>query len=281
MKFKELSLKQTISDISSSPQYCKDSKYIYWTAVTTPWRGKRVVQIALKYLNTNTNILDVGSSQGLTLGYLAQVFPKIEGIDIDQKAIVVASQRLKLLGLKTRISYYTGDKLPFKSKSFGGIISTEVFEHVENRQKYIKELSRVLKPNGILIISSPNKLYPIECEFHLPFLSYLPKKLADVYVRISGRGSSYDHVNHPTYSTFRNTIEEYFNTEDITLEVIKDYKKYYLDRERGIVVSLAAKFLTTIEEIEQTPFSIIARTLKILFLNISAGWFLVGKKKNL
>jgi len=40
----------------------------------------------LEYFDKKDKILDVGSSQGLTIGYTAQVFPNIEGIDIDKKA---------------------------------------------------------------------------------------------------------------------------------------------------------------------------------------------------
>lgn len=279
MKYLELSLKETISDISSSYQYCNDPEYIYWTAITTPWRAKRVIQILLSYFKTDAKILDVGSSQGLTLGYLAQVFPDIQGIDVDQEAIQTALQRLKRLGLKNKISHYNGDKLPFKNESFDGIIATEVFEHVDNRDKFIKELARVLKPEGVLVISSPNKLYPIECEFHLPFLSYLPKKAADMYVRLSGRGLSYDHINHPTYNSFCNSVGRHFTIKDITLDMIRNYNKYYLDQERGSIVRFASQFLTFLDIIEKSPFGMTARYLKLLFVNVSAGWFLVGKKK--
>jgi len=61
--------------------------------------------------------------------------------------------------------------------------------NVDNRDEFVKELHRALKPKGKLIISAPNKLYPMECEFHLLFLSYLPKSLADIYVRLSGKGN--------------------------------------------------------------------------------------------
>jgi len=50
----------------------------------------------------------------------------------------------------------------------------------------------------------------MECEFHLLFLSYLPKSLADIYVRLSGKGKSYDGINHPTYDQFKKTLSKYF-----------------------------------------------------------------------
>jgi len=78
MKFKELSLEENIADIKSTAQYCYDEKYICWTAITTPTRAKRATAIMLEYFDKKDKILDVGSSQGLTIGYTAQVFPNIE-----------------------------------------------------------------------------------------------------------------------------------------------------------------------------------------------------------
>lgn len=46
--------------------------------------------------------------------------------------------------------------LPFKAKSFSGAISLEVIEHLINHELFLKEIYRILKPSGWLIISTPN-----------------------------------------------------------------------------------------------------------------------------
>lgn len=278
MKYHELTIEETISDITSSYQYCSDPNYIRWTAVTTPWRAKRVSNIMMDYFDKKAEILDVGSSNGLTISYTAQVFKNIQGIDIDENANKIARKRLKKLGLKTKISHYDGENLPFDDELFDGIVSTEVFEHVENRQLFIKELSRVLKPNGILIISSPNKLYPIDCEFHLPFLSYLPKKLADFYVKLSEKGLSYNGVSQPTYKEFKACVNQFFSSRDITFDLIKQNKKYFLNKERGNTVMIAASILKFLDKFDKTPLNPHLKFFKKMLLNMSAGWFLICKK---
>ena len=281
IKFRELSLEETIKDIRSSPQYCWDENYIHWTAKTTPTRGKRATQLLLDNFDKNDKILDVGYSQGLTIGYTGQVFPNLEGIDIDPAAQKTAQKRLNKLALKTILRIYDGKKLPYKDGSFDGIISTEVFEHVNNRDAFIKELHRVLKPGGKLVITAPNKLFPIECEFHLPFLSYLPKKLANIYVKISGKGKSYDSIDHPLYIDFIGTLKKYFITKDITLDVISQYEKYQLEDERGVIIRLVASIINILNNLNKTPASFIINIINFLLLNVSAGWICIcTKRKN-
>lgn len=62
-------------------------------------------------------------------------------------------------------------QLPFKDSSFDVIVSFETFEHLENLEKFLKEIHRILRQNGILICSTPNKKWSqrvgIENKFHL------------------------------------------------------------------------------------------------------------------
>lgn len=276
MKFNEISFKETIEDIKSSPQYCRDKNYIVWTAKTTPPRGKRITRLLLDYFEKDANILDVGSSQALTFGYLAQAFPTAIGVDTDRKAIKTGNRRLNKLKLRNKIIWYDGKKLPFESSSFDGIVASEVFEHVDNQDGFVKELSRVLKKNGKLIITAPNKFYPIECEFHLPFLSYLPKNIADCYVRFSKKGTSYDHINHPTYRRFSEIVGRYFRYKDITFEIVKNYKKYYLDKERGQIAIAVSNIIKFIEKI---PLKSISDPVIKIFTHLSPGWVFVCTKK--
>lgn len=48
--------------------------------------------------------------------------------------------------------------LPFRSASFDGVDMVEVIEHIENQSQLVREISRVLKPGGVLLVSTPNVL---------------------------------------------------------------------------------------------------------------------------
>lgn len=59
--------------------------------------------------------------------------------------------------------------LPFQSASFDGVDLVEVIEHIENQPQLVREINRVLKPGGMLLVSTPNVLNVMsDCDFCLP-----------------------------------------------------------------------------------------------------------------
>ncbi|GAI07822.1 unnamed protein product, partial [marine sediment metagenome] len=76
------------------------------------------------------------------------------GIDISEKAIKKSKERYP------RFEYFVADatNLPFPENSFDYVICSEVIEHIPEDEKAISEVKRVLKNNGIFIITTPNWL---------------------------------------------------------------------------------------------------------------------------
>ncbi len=107
-------------------------------------------------------ILDVGCGDGFYLHLLFNLKVKnlkLVGVDIDKNAL--KSARKNLRGKK--VKFIQADLLkglPFKSGSFDKIIMSEVCEHLENDIKGLKEVKRVLKKGGTLVITVPNHNYP-------------------------------------------------------------------------------------------------------------------------
>lgn len=112
-------------------------------------RGKFNAIISLIDKEPN-NILDVGCASGWFLYKIASRYPKAKctGIDIYKKAIDYGKKRYKSLNL----IYADAHNVPFPDNSFNAVICTEVLEHVVDPGKIIREIKRVLKPEGIAII---------------------------------------------------------------------------------------------------------------------------------
>lgn len=122
-------------------------------------RARRIIEETNP--QTGEAIIDLGCGTGYYL-YLLSNLPlnlKLTGFDNDKKALEEA--RLLLFNNES-INFIMGDmhKMPFKDKSFDKIVMSEVLEHVENDEQALKEVYRILKPNGILVISVPSINYP-------------------------------------------------------------------------------------------------------------------------
>ncbi len=66
--------------------------------------------------------------------------------------------------------------IPFDDESFDAVTSNQVFEHVENLDVVLKEISRVLKPGGKLLAVFPDKALWREGHCGIPFLHWFPKR---------------------------------------------------------------------------------------------------------
>lgn len=122
-------------------------------------RAKRIIE----ELNPQDGdkILDVGCGNGYYLYILVNLGLKIDltGVDFDKRALESAKDNLK--GKKVGLLH--GDLmegLPFKSSSFDKAVMSEVVEHLLNNVKGLKEVRRILKNDGILVLSVPNANYP-------------------------------------------------------------------------------------------------------------------------
>lgn len=260
--------------------YSKDPNWVDWFVKVAPLKIERTLKILLQYKNSDAKILDYGCGIGFNIYYYAKIFPRVYGIDNDKLSVEIARRQLKKLGCNKRILHYNGKKLPFKNSTFDIVTANDVWEHVDDPRLMLKEIYRVLKKDGILFIHNPNKLWPIETHYKLPFLSYLPARVANWYVRITGRADRYDDIHLPTYVEFKKSLEEFFKTYDISFDLIKQYKKNKLQKERGIMVPVAGTFLQLIEPLERLPMLYTLYSAFIELLNrLSTGWVFIAWPK--
>ena len=101
-------------------------------------------------------ILDLGCGSGRHLVYLAKHNFNVYGIDIAKSGIKIAKDWLKEEGVKVNLKI--GDiykRLPYPDDFFDAIISTQTLHHarIEKIRRLIKEMERILKPNGLIFVT--------------------------------------------------------------------------------------------------------------------------------
>jgi ubiquinone/menaquinone biosynthesis C-methylase UbiE len=113
-------------------------------------------------------VLDIASGEGYGSNLLAQNATKVVGVDIDASAVDRASKKYN----KSNLIFKQGSAslIPSEEKIFDVVVSFETLEHHDKHEEMMAEIKRVLKPNGICIISTPDKLiYSDKKNYKNPF----------------------------------------------------------------------------------------------------------------
>ena len=105
----------------------------------------------------NKIVLDIASGEGYGSFVLAKNADFVYGVDISEEAITYAKKNYRKDNLEFRVG--NTSKIPLDSNSVDIVVSFETIEHHDQHDEMMKEIKRVLKKDGKLIISSPNKKY--------------------------------------------------------------------------------------------------------------------------
>jgi len=104
----------------------------------------------------NTRTLDAACGEGYGSALLALSAASVEGVDVSEQAIGHAKERYgHLPGLNFQVADCT--RLPYADDEFDRVVSFETLEHLAEQDQLLAEFRRVLKPDGFLLLSSPDK----------------------------------------------------------------------------------------------------------------------------
>jgi 2-polyprenyl-3-methyl-5-hydroxy-6-metoxy-1,4-benzoquinol methylase/glycosyltransferase involved in cell wall biosynthesis len=135
----------------------------------------------------NKRVLDLACGEGYGSYLLAKTAKSVAGIDIDNNSIKHARNKYIKQNLEFRVGSIT--EIPIDGERlFDVAICFEALEHIEDHQKLLSEVKRLLTPDGVFIVSTPNKtVYSDEPQFNNPF-----------------------HVHELYFDEFRELLEKYF-----------------------------------------------------------------------
>jgi glycosyltransferase involved in cell wall biosynthesis/SAM-dependent methyltransferase len=105
-------------------------------------------------------VLDVACGEGYGSRLLAETAARVLGVDTDPEAVRDAASRYPRPNLEFRTG--TVERLPLEGEHLLDlVVSFETIEHVwaEQQRTFLGEVRRVLKPGGVLLVSTPNKLF--------------------------------------------------------------------------------------------------------------------------
>lgn len=158
-----------------------------------PWTGERLVTYVENYtmiehlhrysmlmdLAKDKVVLDIASGEGYGSNLLSNVATFTYGVDIDEESIKHANTKYQ----KKNLIYKQGsaDQIPLENASVDLVVSFETLEHHDKHEEMLFEIKRILKPGGVLVMSTPEKVIPENNPFHVKELTN--KEFQDLIAR--------------------------------------------------------------------------------------------------
>ncbi|GAB2870651.1 class I SAM-dependent methyltransferase [Nocardioides pacificus] len=132
--------------------------------------------------------LDIGCSTGFTVDTLRAAGCEVVGLDIDVPGLAHAATEF---GAHASFLCADGAALPLADRSVDIVVFNHIYEHVVDADRVMAEIRRVLADDGVVYLGLGNRWGVVEPHYRLPFLSWLPPRVADRYVALSGRADDY------------------------------------------------------------------------------------------
>jgi 2-polyprenyl-3-methyl-5-hydroxy-6-metoxy-1,4-benzoquinol methylase len=146
-------------------------------------------------------ILDVGCAGGGLSKMLSDLGFTVHAIDVLEDSIEVAKE----FANSPKITYEVRDVLKetFPKESFDGIVFLETIEHVENPAQFFREFHKILKPNGHLIVSTPNATSIKNLLYALSYRKKNKQKklIKEISEETLGTGTHIEHIFNWDFQT--------------------------------------------------------------------------------
>jgi ubiquinone/menaquinone biosynthesis C-methylase UbiE len=144
-----------------------DQKWAFYVEATTRETLKRVP------MSASSRVLDVGCGTGELLRRLRAKYPDAALAGLDPVAEMLAVARDKLSGREDlRIGY--ADSLPWSAGTFDAVVSCNMFHYISHPVQALREMSRVLRPGGSLVLTD-------WCD------DYVACRVCNLYLRLTNR----------------------------------------------------------------------------------------------
>ncbi len=142
----------------------------------------------LSHLGIDSLVLDCGTGTGVMIRPLLSqlsLSPKVHAIDLSTGMLSAAKSELEKGGVDVRLQVADARELPFADGSFGMVMSAHMLEHLPEPGEGLREIARVLRPQGLLLIvttrhGAPDALLRLVYRYHTLKPDWLKGRLREL-----------------------------------------------------------------------------------------------------
>lgn len=149
-------------------------------------------------------VADIGCGAATQCAIWARDGHHVHGVDINERLVELGRKRAAEQRLEMALSVSSATSLPWQSGSMDICLCPELLEHVADWQACLSEAVRVLRPGGVLYLSTTNRLCPVQEEFTLPLYSWYPALLKRHCERlaVTSKPAIANHARYPAVNWF-------------------------------------------------------------------------------
>lgn len=172
-------------------------------------RFQRLVELILRAMKAAAGegpfrIADVGGGAGTLARLFARRGHDVTCVDLSKDLLEVGRSRAEAEGLTMEFINCSATKTPISDASLDICVIPELLEHVAEWRECLDEAGRMVRPGGLLYLSTTNKLCPVQEEFTLPLYSWYPGFLKRRYERlaVTTRPELANYAKYPAVNWF-------------------------------------------------------------------------------
>ncbi len=206
------------------------------TAMLGEIKGKQMLEAlstgATGDNGVNKTVLEVGCGTGGFLVSAAKKYKQVVGIDIALRWLTVARKRLEEADVEVPLICCCAEHMPLPDGFCDVVAAYATLEHTRDQKKVVEGTHRVLRPDGVFFINTPNRFsITVEPHVYVWGVGFLPRAWMNAYVKLV-KGVEYKNKRLLSYfelkkllKNFKNVSFEFPDIDDKVLEDFSAWKK--------------------------------------------------------
>ncbi|MGQ9829756.1 MAG: class I SAM-dependent methyltransferase [Roseiflexus sp.] len=173
-------------------------RHMRWRRDFARWRERRINQEAyqserlarLEQMTGPINgmrLLDLGAGMGGFAVAAALRGAQVVAGEYNSAYCRIIMLRAARHSLRLPVINAAGEALPMPSEAFDAVVCWDVLEHVRSPEQVLREIARVLRPNGVALITVINRRAWIDPHYHMRGINWIPRPLAEWLIAHRGR----------------------------------------------------------------------------------------------